>query len=622
MQPLYLTYKLLLFLSALMTAVIAVTVWYHRREPGAAPFACLMLAASEWCLTYGAELGAPLLAEKVLWARLEYIGILVMPTAWLISSFQYIYRSEWVTPRRLLLLALVPATTLLAVWTNNWHHWFWSSIEPVMDGPVLLVRYSHGWAFWGHTIYSYALFWTGTVIILRQVARSWRLHRWQAMTLLVGSLTPWLGNLAYLWGAGSGSTLDVTPLAFAIAGMLFSSVIFRIRFLDIVPVAHDAVFENFADAVIVVDADDCIADVNPVARRLAGLPAANFIGRPAQVVFAGNPALSEALDAGSKHRAEVELPVEGERRTFDLRISPLLDRRGAPRGRLLGLHDMTERKRVEAQMALALVQKDAALAMLRLREAALRASEERYRAIGEELERRVNERTAELAQANRELRSSLAEKERMLMEINHRVKNNLQVISSMLSLQSKVLGSAPDTASSEHTQVMAALKESQVRVRSMALVHEKLYRARDLAHVDLGDYVRSLGSELFRAYGVDSEAIHLVVEASDLHPGLDLAVPCGLIFNELISNSLRHAFPGRETGEIRVSMKMLDEGRLSLVVRDDGIGLPPGLDLHNTETLGLQLVVALVQQLDGTVEAGGREGAEFKIVLGRPAERR
>lgn len=204
------------------------------------------------------------------------------------------------------------------------------------------------------------------------------------------------------------------------------------------------------------------------------------------------------------------------------------------------------------------------------------------------------------------IRASLREKEILLKEIHHRVKNNLQIISSLLNLQS---------AHIRDPRALEVFKEGQGRVRSMALIHEKLYQSDDLARVDFSEYIRNLAAYLFRSYEVHAGAVCLNVEAEDVLLGVDTAIPCGLIINELVSNSLKHAFPGGGGGSINITLRPAGAERLTLTVADDGVGLPEGFDVRATPSLGLQLVNTLARQLGGDVLVGDCAGAEFSITF-------
>ncbi len=204
------------------------------------------------------------------------------------------------------------------------------------------------------------------------------------------------------------------------------------------------------------------------------------------------------------------------------------------------------------------------------------------------------------------IKSSLQEKEVLLKEIHHRVKNNLQIITSLLDLQAEVIG---DRATREK------FRESRNRVRSMALIHERLYRAVDLASIDLAEYVQTLANFLFASYASANRAIALQTDIEPLSISVEHAVPCGLILNELITNALKYAFPQGGTGIIGVELKMLGEGRVMLRIWDNGVGLPPSVDPHQSETLGLTIVTTLARQLRGelSVQRGG--GTEFTIAF-------
>jgi PAS domain S-box-containing protein len=255
------------------------------------------------------------------------------------------------------------------------------------------------------------------------------------------------------------------------------------------------------------------------------------------------------------------------------------------------------------------------------------AEEALHRSYGE-LEQLVDQRTEELAKTNRELHAemdrragiqaslaaALKEKESLLKEIHHRVKNNLQVISSLLKLQSATVDD-PDT--------VHALEDCRHRVRSMALVHEKLYRSTDLARIDFGQYVRELAAYLFRSYGAQQSGVALQIDVDEASLSIDAAIPCGLIITELVSNCLNHGFRGREAGHVMVALRADNRSGWVLTVSDDGVGFPPNLDFRNTNSLGLQLVSTLTQQLAGSVQRRDREGGgtAFEICFLEPHER-
>jgi two-component sensor histidine kinase len=163
-------------------------------------------------------------------------------------------------------------------------------------------------------------------------------------------------------------------------------------------------------------------------------------------------------------------------------------------------------------------------------------------------------------------------------------------------------------------------RESQSRVHSIALIHERLCQSNDLARIDVAEYVQSLTTHLVHSFGVDSNRVRLTTEITDRRLGIDLAVPCALLINELVSNALRHAFPGQRRGEIHVILRENGDDRLVLTVRDDGVGLPAGIDLKSAHSLGLELVATLAQQLEGTIEVSRTGGTSFRITFAAERE--
>ena len=259
----------------------------------------------------------------------------------------------------------------------------------------------------------------------------------------------------------------------------------------------------------------------------------------------------------------------------------------------------------------------------------------------------------ERVQADEQIKKSLREKEVLLKEIHHRVKNNMQIVSSLLNLQSESI---------DDENIRQIFKKSQNRVKSMALVHEQLYQTKDLSSIDFGEYTRSLTARLLHSFGDNTNGVQIMMDIDEVYLDVNKAIPCGLIMNEIVTNSLKHAFPDSTTGAdknkfegkgvIKVSMRKIADCELSpeddpgashrsdnhivgqnadfkseirnpkseiieLVISDNGIGLPEGLDFRNTKTLGMELINTLVDQLDGSIEyIKDKGGTEFKIIIG------
>ena len=223
----------------------------------------------------------------------------------------------------------------------------------------------------------------------------------------------------------------------------------------------------------------------------------------------------------------------------------------------------------------------------------------------------------ERQQVEEQIKASLQEKETLLKEIHHRVKNNLQIISSLLRLQSRQI---------RDQQTLELFKESQNRVQAMALIHEKLYQSSNLAQIDFQEYIASLVGNLSRSYETCCHDVTFKINVEPVSLAIDTAIPCGLIINELVTNSLKYAFPENQAGEICISLQFgeaplnspLDKENFILTIRDNGIGLPQDFDFRNTSSLGLQLMCRLAKQIGGSLQHNRSQGTEFKIVFAKP----
>ena len=209
--------------------------------------------------------------------------------------------------------------------------------------------------------------------------------------------------------------------------------------------------------------------------------------------------------------------------------------------------------------------------------------------------------------ADKQIKASLKEKEVLLREIHHRVKNNLQIISSLLKLQSQYL---------KDKRYVDILKNSQNRIKSISLIHEMLYQSKHLSKINFKKYIGTLTNYLFRSCWDSPGKIALKIESGNVSLPVDSAIPCGLIIHELISNSLKHAFPDGKEGEIKIALHSINAKDIELVISDNGIGIPEDLDFRNTKSLGLHLVTILAEdQLRGEIKLDRNKGTEFQIKL-------
>ncbi|NOQ46409.1 MAG: PAS domain-containing protein, partial [Desulfobulbaceae bacterium] len=221
---------------------------------------------------------------------------------------------------------------------------------------------------------------------------------------------------------------------------------------------------------------------------------------------------------------------------------------------------------------------------------------------------KVAQDITERREAEQQIQEALQEKEILLREIHHRVKNNMQVISSLLKLNARFIN---------NEQALLAFAESRNRIRAMALIHETLYQSDNMATIDLQEYVQRLVRNLIRVYDVHHDRIQVRIDTDDVSLNLEDATPVGLIINELLSNAFKYAFPGDREGEIVLSMRETTDEHIELTIRDNGIGMPQGMDIHQVKSsMGVQLVLGLVEgQLGGTINVKSDRGTTVSIVF-------
>jgi len=300
-------------------------------------------------------------------------------------------------------------------------------------------------------------------------------------------------------------------------------------------------------------------------------------------------AKSSLKGEGRYHGEVILVGSKGEPATHEVTIASVLQSSTSDLAYVGISRDVTERKKTESQL-------------------------EDYR---KNLERLVAERTEALQKEIAEnkaiqvhLADSLQEKELLLKEVHHRVKNNMQVISSLLSIQAEGV---------EDALYASLLNESQQRIKSMALIHETLYQSKDLLKIDFHEYISTLTTSLSRSYSVPGVPVHVAVNVEDVALDLETAVPCGLIINELVSNSLKHAFHDQDEMGI-ISIDFVSSGCLyELKISDNGCGLPAGFDINKNVSMGMEIVSILTSQLEGRLDVCSEDGAMFHLSFPRRA---
>lgn len=336
-----------LVMTATVTALLAAFAWRRRTVPGAVSLLWLMVGVTTWAMGYALELSVRDQDWQVVWAKIEYLGILSAPFFWLTMVVQYTHRDEWLTRRNLFFPAGIAIALLLLVWTNDAHHLIWIDVKQAsMPMGYYILELTHGLGFYLVIAYAYALLFFGMFLLTLTLAKSPALYQRQTLVMLIGAAAPWIGNFMYVSGLNPWPGLDLTPFAFSFTGMMVSLGLFRYRLMDVAPLARDMVIEGMGDVVIVLDGQTRIVDANLSARRVVGVTS-RLIGRPAAEALPFWNELARRLNGDG---GEASLDVMIGREVFEIHSRPIYDHRQKLLGQLIVLRDVTERRQAEVEL--------------------------------------------------------------------------------------------------------------------------------------------------------------------------------------------------------------------------------------------------------------------------------
>jgi PAS domain S-box-containing protein len=591
-----------LLIAIVASITIMVVVWPRRPGLGVMPFMVLMVAVTLWCLGNILEFLVVDLSTKFLFIRLDYISITIVPAAWLVFVLEYTGRERWVTRRNLYLLAIQPILVQLLVWTDGYHHQFWTSRHLTTSGSYVIAEVTYGPAFWAHGAYSYLLILAGTVLLIQAFFRAPELYRGQMNWLLAGTFAPWIGNMMYLSGVNPFPHVDLTPLAFSITGLAMGWSLYRYRLLDIVPVARNVVIEGMSDAVIVIDAQDRVIDANPATIQLLGLTRnSDLIGRRLTDAVSQYEAVIAQFREAEEARTEIAIGEDSaNKRYFDLRISPLRRQGEKLTGRLVMLHEITRRKQTEEQ---------------------IRAQNEA------------------LVQANRDLdvaREQAEEANRLKSEFLATISHELRTpLNSVIGYSDLLLtGLSGELNEKQRDYVQRSLSNGE---RLLNLINELLDLSKiEAGRLELVSHPFSVDELMNGAKGrmqglADRKELELVAQRDPDLP--DTLEGDAKRLEQIIVNLAGNAIKYTEKGRVEIHLKRISPEQWAIVVSDTGIGIPP----HAVEYifdkfrqvdssthrqyqgtgLGLSIVRELTQLMRGTVhiESEVNKGSTFTVKL-------
>jgi PAS domain S-box-containing protein len=580
-------YSVALLVIGVESITLTLIIWRRSHgKRGVIPFTLMMSGLAIWSLAYAIEIMVPDLPGKLLWTRIEYLGIVSIPVTAFLFCVDYTGVDRWLSRQNVILVSIMPLVTILMLSTNDLHHLFYTRVGLVPIGQYTELDVSHGPWFWIHAAYSYLLMLFGIGLLARALVRSPELYRGQLVTLLAGMLAPWIGNAVYISGLSPLANLDITPFFFALTGLMAALSLVRYHLLDIIPAARDMVIESMHEAVIVLDMERRVVDLNPAARTILGTASHGAIGKNIQEVLPQQKDLIERFRDKIEASAEVTLPIRGEDRTLELRVSTLSNRGGIPTGRLIVIRDISEAKLIEKNLAEA---RDQALEALRLRS-------------------RI------LAVVSHELRTPLS------AILGYADMLKVEAHGPMNEAQRSALGRVIANATHLTELVNDLLDQAQMEQRKVTLhiVPSAPARLMEIVEVAMSHQARANGMKLVTEVSSGApEVIHT-----------DLA-RLAQVVNNLVGNALKFS----SEGEVKVRLYRVDDSQWAISVSDKGPGISPENQAlifepfwqvdkpetreHQGVGLGLSIAKQMTQLLGGEIKLDSAlgKGTTFTVLF-------
>lgn len=345
-------YTLIMLSAAVVCLLIGYFAWRRPNITSVRLITLIMMVfISEWLIASALGYATTVPGYKIIWAKIEYIGVVSVPVLVLIFAVDYSSLSRYLTVRNLLLISLVPAVTLLFAWTNELHHLIWASYIPYSENGLMLSSKTYGIGFWIFWVYSYGLLLAAIVLITRSALISSRYFYGQVWILIFGIFLPWLGNILYILKIDPLGNLDLTPLSFASTGILLSLGIVHWRLFDIKPTANKFLIENMADGLILLNIQNRIIDINPAALRLFNKNVSLIIGKESSELLPADLFPPEWCNSSNNDQSQFKLFKNGVESIYQVSCTSFTDKTGNILGKIIILHDTTELTRMHETLA-------------------------------------------------------------------------------------------------------------------------------------------------------------------------------------------------------------------------------------------------------------------------------
>lgn len=580
-------YVLLSFIALLVSIWLGITLWSRRPGLGIIPFVVMAIGLTIWTSGSLGRLISTTLVLKVIFGHLTYLGITIVPAAWLSFILEYTGNQKWVTRRLVTFLAIEPILVQLVMLTNPIHSGFWIDPQMVTIDGLTILQSTNGIGFWIHAVYSYILLLISCVVLLHTLIKSPHLYRGQIFYLLIGVFAPWVANIVFITGLSPlPSYIDLTPLAFTVTVASVAWSMYRFRLLDLVPIARDVIVDSMEDAILVLDMSNRVLDVNPSAVKLLNKPFDQIVGQSIIDVVPHRAELIRSFDDMDDGKREFEIDIMGTTSYFELRMSSIYNRKQVVTGRVVTLHDITVLK--EGNLAL----------------------------------QRANEQAQEMTRL----------KSQFLATMSHELRTPLNAIIGYTELQlAGIIGELSETQQQYQERVFANAQHL------LGLINDVL----DLSKIEAGRMeliaepfnLRQWADEIIQQNSVLAQEKKLkFVHQIDKRFPEELIGDAGRL-KQIVINLLSNAIKFTSEGQVSLTIDYCSQEKWAITVADTGIGIPS----HKLETifdefhqvdnsstreysgtgLGLAIVRKLASSMGGNVrvESTTGEGTQFSVTL-------
>ncbi|GAB1481816.1 hypothetical protein MASR2M78_06310 [Treponema sp.] len=508
----------------------------------------MMVLGSAWAFIYGLSLLVVQFQLRVFLSMILYIPTRLISPFIFKLAVEYTGHEKWIGRKNLILVFFIPVLAILASLTSPLHHLFRYDFILETGATLSILHYKGGIIYSISTIYGNGLI-LAAILLLAISLRDHALQKSNTLLMITGLLVPVFVNILFSSGLTPIKGYSFAPTSLVLTGVAFAWALLRYRLFSVASVARATVVENIADLLLVFDTRGHIIDFNGAARSVIGLDRKTSIGAYADTLAEPWSSLFKKNEIQEEIQKEIRIENEGLSRVFEMSDNRMKDAQGHLIGRLCILHDITERL----------------------------ASEQRVIDL-------------------------LAEKELLLREVHHRIKNNMSVISSILSLHADSL---------RDSEAAVSLLDARSRVQSMMVLYDQLYRTAGVDDISMDAYLNPLVTQIVNNFA-NAPSVRIQKNIDNFKVGARTLFPIGIIANELITNAMKHAFIGRSDGMISITATCEDDSA-QLCIEDNGNGIAQNLDPEASKGFGLQLVDILVRQIGANLSYRKLEGSKFEL---------